>query len=155
MKAKEFTKPLEEKEIVEIVPAIAATVGRVGAQMGSAAAKAGAKMGTQAMKMGAKTGANLAKGIGKQAVNSIAKAQSSIAKSILKKGNTLTLPQQGGSGEAEFDIDDVSGDSVVLKNPKPKPGEPNAFVYSKKDLDQVVKSKADQAVNTPQAKKVV
>ena len=51
MKAKEFTKPLEEKEIVEIVPAIAATVGRVGAQMGSAAAKAGAKMGTQAMKM--------------------------------------------------------------------------------------------------------
>ena len=34
MKAKEFTKPLEEKEIVEIVPAIAATVGRVGAQMG-------------------------------------------------------------------------------------------------------------------------
>ena len=69
--------------------------------------KAGAKMGTQAMKMGAKTGANLAKGIGKQAVSSIAKAQSSIAKSILKKGNTLTLPQQGGSGEAEFDIDDV------------------------------------------------
>ena len=119
MKAKEFTKPLEEKEIVEIVPAIAATVGRVGAQMGSAAAKAGAKMGTQAMKMGAKTGANLAKGIGKQAVSSIAKAQSNIAKSILKKGNTLTLPQQGGSGEAEFDIDDVSGDSVVLKNPKP------------------------------------
>ena len=40
MRAKDFTKPVQEQEIVEVVPALAA-VGRVGAKMGSAAAKAG------------------------------------------------------------------------------------------------------------------
>lgn len=151
MRAKDFTKPVEEEIVVEVVPAIAAAVGRVGASMGSAAAKAGAKLGTKAMGKAA----NVAQGLGKQAVKAIQKSQNDVAQSVLKKGNKLSLPKQGGAGEEEFDIDDVKGDQVILKNPKPGPGEPNAFVYTKKDLDSVVKQKADQAVGTPAAQKVV
>jgi len=75
---------------------------------------------------------------------------------ILKKGSKLAIPTQGGK-ETEFDIDDVKGDMVTLKNPLAKKGEPTAFVYNKKELDQVVKQKADQATggNDPMAGKVV
>ena len=57
MRADEFTKAKQEQQVVEVVPAIAAAVGRVGASMGTAAAKAGMKVATAGMK----TGANLAK----------------------------------------------------------------------------------------------
>jgi len=54
------------------------------------------------------------------------------------------MPTQGPGGrEQEFDIDDVQGDQVILKNPKPQAGEPQSFIYNKKDLDDVVKQKAD------------
>jgi len=140
MRADEFTKAKQEQQVVEIVPAIAAAVGRVGASMGTAAAKAGMKVATAGMK----TGANLAKGAGKAAMKSIGKAQSNITKSILKKGAKLAMPTQGPGGrEQEFDIDDVQGDQVILKNPKPQAGEPQSFIYNKKDLDDVVKQKAD------------
>jgi len=140
MRADEFTKAKQEQQVVEVVPAIAAAVGRVGASMGTAAAKAGMKVATAGMK----TGANLAKGAGKAAMKSIGKAQSNIAKSILKKGAKLAMPTQGPGGrEQEFDIDDVQGDQVILKNPKPQAGEPQSFIYNKKDLDDVVKQKAD------------
>ena len=77
-------------------------------------------------------------------MKSIGKAQANISKSILKKGAKLAMPTQGPGGrEQEFDIDDVQGDQVILKNPKPKAGEPQSFVYNKKDLDDVVKQKAD------------
>ena len=141
MRADEFTKPKQEQQVVEVVPAIAAAVGRVGASMGTAA---GMKVATAGMKAGAKAGANLAKGAGKAAMKSIGKAQANISKSILKKGAKLAMPTQGPGGrEQEFDIDDVQGDQVILKNPKPKAGEPQSFVYNKKDLDDVVKQKAD------------
>ena len=144
MRADEFTKPKQEQQVVEVVPAIAAAVGRVGAQMGTAAAKAGMKVATAGMKAGAKAGANLAKGAGKAAMKSIGKAQANITKSILKKGAKLAMPTAGPGGkEQEFDIDDVQGDQVILKNPKPKAGEPQSFVYNKKELDDVVKQKAD------------
>ena len=144
MRADEFTKPKQEQQVVEVVPAIAAAVGRVGAQMGTAAAKAGMKVATAGMKAGAKAGANLAKGAGKAAMKSIGKAQANITKSILKKGAKLAMPTAGPGGkEQEFDIDDVQGDQVILKNPKPKAGEPQSFVHNKKDLDDVVKQKAD------------
>ena len=57
----------------------------------------------------------------------------------------------------EFDIEDVKGDMVTLKNPLAKKGEPQAFIYNKKELDQVVKQKADQATGgtNPRAGKVV
>lgn len=140
MRADEFTKAKQEQQVVEVVPAIAAAVGRVGASMGTAAAKAGMKVATAGMK----TGANLAKGAGKAAMKSIGKAQSNITKSILKKGAKLAMPTQGPGGkEQEFDIDDVQGDQVILKNPKPQAGEPQSFIYNKKDLDDVVKQKAD------------
>jgi len=64
MRADEFTKAKQEQQVVEVVPAIAAAVGRVGASMGTAAAKAGMKVATAGMK----TGANLAKGAGKAAM---------------------------------------------------------------------------------------
>jgi hypothetical protein len=144
MRADEFIKAKQEQQVVEVVPAIAAAVGRVGAQMGSAAAKAGMKVATAGMKAGAKAGANLAKGAGKAAMGAIGKAQANISKSILQKGAKLAMPTQGPGGkEQEFDIDDVKGDTVILKNPKPQAGEPQSFVYNKKDLDSLVKAKAD------------
>ena len=73
MRAKDFTKPVQEQEIVEVVPALAA-VGRVGAKMGSAAAKAGVKMGAQL----GKVGANKAKGIGTKAVKAVQQAQDKV-----------------------------------------------------------------------------
>ena len=46
---------------------------------------------------------------------------------------------------------------VSEKNPLAKKGEPQAFIYNKKELDQVVKQKADQATGAtnPMAGKVV
>ena len=151
MRAKDFTKPVQEQEIVEVVPALAA-VGRVGAKMGSAAATAGVKMGAQL----GKVGANKAKGIGTKAVKAVQQAQDKVTQAILKKGSKLAIPTQGGK-ETEFDIDDIKGDMVTLKNPLAKKGEPTAFVYTKKELDQVVKQKADQATGgtNPMAGKVV
>ncbi len=151
MRAKEFTSPIKEQEIVEVVPAIGAVAGRVGAKMGSAAAKAGVKMGAQLGKIGA----NAAKGIGAKAVKAVKQAQSKVSQAILKKGKQIAIPTQGGK-ETEFDIDDVKGDTVTLKNPEAKPGEPQAFVYNRKELDSIVKKKADQAVGSnPMAGKVV
>ena len=152
MRANEFIKPKEDGKVVEVVPAIGAAIGRVGAKMGSAAAKAGVKMGAQL----GKVGANKAKGIGQAAVKAVQKAQDKVSKAILKKGSQLAIPTQGGK-ETEFDIDDVKGDQVTLKNPEAKPGEPQAFVYNKKELDQIVKQKADKATGgtNPMAGKVV
>ena len=145
MRAKDFTKPVEKQEVVEVVPAIGAALGRVGAKMGTAAAKAGVKAGAQL----GKVGMNKAKGIGQAAVKAVQKAQDKVSKAILKKGSQLAIPTQGGK-ETEFDIDDVKGDQVTLKNPE-------AFVYNKKDLDQRVKQKADKATGgtNPMAGKVV
>ena len=115
MRANEFIKPKEDGKVVEVVPAIGAAIGRVGAKMGSAAAKAGVKMGAQL----GKVGANKAKGIGQAAVKAVQKAQDKVSKAILKKGSQLAIPTQGGK-ETEFDIDDVKGDQVTLKNPEAK-----------------------------------
>ena len=150
MRANEFIKPKEDGKVVEVVPAIGAAIGRVGAKMGSAAAKAGVRMGAQL----GKVGANKAKGIGQAAVKAVQKAQSKVSNAILKKGSSIAMPMQSGK-ETEFDIDDVKGDMVTLKNPEAKPGEPQAFVYNKKELDSIVKKKADQAAGNSMAGKVV
>ena len=90
MRANEFIKPKEDETVVEVVPAIGAAIGRVGAKMGTAAAKAGVKMGAQL----GKVGANKAKGIGQAAVKAVQKAQNKVSNAILKKGSQIAMPTQ-------------------------------------------------------------
>lgn len=154
MRAKDFInkEPVKEQVVVEIVPAIGMALGRVGSAIGGAVAKVGAKAGAAVAKGVGKVAASTAKSankfaanVGKSAMKQIGQAQDDVVNNVLKKGNKLSLPKQGGAGEEDFDIDDVKGDQVILKNPKPAPGEPNAFVYKKSDLDGIVKQKAQQA----------
>lgn len=141
MRAFEFKNKVDEEQIVEIVPAIAA-IGRVGAKMGSAVAKGAAKVAGQAAKLGSKAGQAAGQKIAKGTANIINKAQQKVTTAVLKKGAELVMPSQGGKEQA-FDIQDVKGDQVTVANPKPKPGEPTAFVYTKKELEPIVKAKAD------------
>ena len=53
--------------------------------------------------------------------------------------------------EEEFDIVDVKGDEVTLKNPGPKKGEPQAFIFKKDELDAIVKAKADKVTQSDPA----
>lgn len=143
---------LTEEQLDEILPAIAAVGGAVargaaavGGAVARGAAKGGAKLGQAAAKMGAqaakKVGAAAvqgAKGVGKGLAQKVAaKNAAALAKAVLKKGETLPMPSQGG-GEEEFKIDDVKGDEVTLANPKPKPGEPIKTVHKQKDLDPII-----------------
>ena len=141
---------LTEEQLDEVLPAIVGTIGRVGAKMGTAALKTGARTvagaANAAVKGVGKVAqgvSNMAKKIGNTATNKVINKASDQATKVasnqlLKKGNKLPAPTQGG-GEAEFEIDRVQGQEVTLKNPKPKPGEPNKIVYQKKDLDPVIK----------------
>ena len=141
---------LTEEQLDEILPAIVGTVGRVGAAMGSAAAKGAVKaVGTVANGVAkgvgqvAKTVDNTTKAAGKQLGNKVVQKAANSAtqaaqKQLLKRGNKIPAPTQGG-GEAEFEIDTVKGQEVTLKNPKPKPGEPQKITYSKQDLDPIIK----------------
>ena len=140
MRAYEFKKPIDEAKIVEIIPAISGAIGRVGTAMGSNAAQgagAAAKMGQQGNKAQA-VGSKVAKGT----ASAIEKGQQKVTQAVLKKGSQLAIPTTGGK-EQEFDIDDVKGDEVTLKNPMPKKGEPQACIYKKGELDAIVKAKAD------------
>ena len=141
MRAFEFKNKVEEEQIVEIVPAIAA-VGRVGAKMGSAVAKGAGQVAGKAADLGAKAGKGIGQKIAKGTAGVIKKAQQKVAGAVLKKGASLSMPSQGGK-EQEFSIQDVKGDQVTVANPKPKPGEPTAFIYTKKELDPIIKAKAD------------
>ena len=145
MRAYEFKKPIDEAKIVEIVPAIGNAVGRVGQAMGGAAAQgagAAAAMGKDTNKA-QQVGDKVAKG----AATAIQKGQDKVASAILKKGSQLAVPTQGGK-EEEFDIVNVDGDEVTLKNPNPKTGEPQGFIYKKDELDAIVKAKADKVAGS-------
>jgi hypothetical protein len=153
MRAYEFKKPIEEMKIIEVVPAINTSGGRVGQPMGGAAHQAGHMAGDAATggatgNLAAKVGGKVEKGTEKD----IKKAQQQITKSILQKGSQIAIPTQGGK-EQEFNIDDVDGDQVTLTNPNPKAGEPKAFVYAKGALDKIVKAKADQMTQDPHTSK--
>ena len=143
MRAEDFTKPVKEEQVLEVVPAIGAAMGRVGAKMGTAAAQAGVKAGAQL----GKVGKGVAKNIGGAAVKAVKAAQDKVSKAILKKGSQIAIPTASGK-ETEFNIDDVKGDMVTLANPETKPGEPKAFIYNKKELDSIVKQKADAAAKS-------
>ena len=138
MRAKDFTKPVQEKKIIEMIPKL--DVGRVGTPMGA---------GDKAATYGAAKGQGSPK-VDPATLKTIKTAQDKVTKKILRKGSQLSLPTQGGK-ETEFDIDDVKGDMVTLTNPMSKKGEPSGFVYDKKSLEKVVKAKADKAVGNNNA----
>lgn len=130
MRFNEFKHPVKEEEITEFAPVIAGAVGaasRVGAKMGSAVAKGVKVVGDK---------------IAKSTTSIIQKAQDKVAGAVLKKGANIVMPATDGKQHA-FDIQDVKGDQVTVANPKAKPGDPNAFVYTKKELEPMVKAKAD------------
>ena len=160
---------LTEEQLDEILPAIAAGVARAGMAIGGAALRGGAALARGAAKGGAalargaaKGGAALARGTGRVGAKmgqSVAqgtkastrkagqkagqKAMSAAQKQLLKRGEKLVMPTDTpGSKPAEFEIDSVKGDEVVINNPKPKPGEPLKTVYKKKDLDPIIKQQA-------------
>ena len=91
MRAYEFKNPIKEMKIVEVVPAINISGGRVGQPMGGAAHAAGHQAGQAATggaggNVAAKVGGKVERGTEK----SVKKAQSQIAKSV--SYTHLTLP---------------------------------------------------------------
>ena len=96
MRAYEFTKPIEEAKVVEIVPTneatpnLGAVAGRVGQAMGDLASKgagAAAAMG-QTLNKAKQVGSKVAK----SAKAAIKKGQDKVASAILKKGSQLAIP---------------------------------------------------------------
>ena len=103
MRAYEFTKPIEEAKVVEIVPTneatpnLGAVAGRVGQAMGDLASKgagAAAAMG-QTLNKAKQVGSKVAK----SAKAAIKKGQDKVASAILKKGSQLAIPTDGGKEE--------------------------------------------------------
>ena len=149
---------LTEEQLDEILPAIAAGVARAGMAIGGAALRGGAALARGAAKggaalargtgrVGAKMGQSVAQGTKastrKAGQKAGQKAMSAAQKQLLKRGEKLVMPTDTpGSKPAEFEIDSVKGDEVVINNPKPKPGEPLKTVYKKKDLDPIIKQQA-------------
>lgn len=157
LKIKERYPHLSEEQLDEILPALGAVAGKIGAgaaKLGAKAVGAGVKaagrVGAQMGKAVAKGAANMAKGAVKgagqmakgaanKAMTKVAnKAVGQMAQQILKPGATLPMPDQQGK-EQEFEIDNVKGTEITLKNPKPKPGEPIKTVHDKKDLEPIIK----------------
>ena len=60
----------------------------------------------------------------------------------IKAGQTIKLPAQTTTGkpgpQKPFKITKVKGDEVEIKNPMPKPGEPDKVTYKMKDLEGVL-----------------
>lgn len=151
MKFNEFEKPakqrvaerneMTEEQLDEILPAIAGIargVGNVAAKAAGGIAKAGAKVGAAAAKKVGAAAVQGAKGVGQGLAKKVAaKNAQALAKAVLKKGSSLAMPVDGGKVQ-DFEIDDLKGDEVTLKNPKPKPGEPIKTVHKTKELDPII-----------------
>ena len=133
---------LTEEQLDEIIPAIAGIArgaATLGAKAAGGIAKAGAKVGAAAAKKVGAAAVKGAQGVGKGLAKKVAQKNSkALAKAVLKKGQSLPMPTDGGK-TADFKIDDLKGDEVTLTNPKPKPGEPIKTVHVKKDLDPIIK----------------
>lgn len=66
-------------------------------------------------------------------------ATQELKKNLLKKGTRLPLPTTDPSNKVtDFEVDKVQGDEIVLKNPKPKPGDPVKTTHKIKDLDPAI-----------------
>ena len=132
---------MTEEQLDEIIPAIAG-IARGAATLGAKAdggiAKAGAKVGAAAAKKVGAAAVKGAQGVGKGLAKKVAQKNSkALAKAVLKKGQALPMPVDGGK-TADFKIDDLKGDEVTLTNPKPKPGEPIKTVHKTKELDPII-----------------
>ncbi len=137
MRFNEFNKKVNEEQLDEIIPAIGAVAG-VAAKAATGIAKAGAKVGAQAAKKVGAAAVKGAEGVGKGLAKKVAtKNAKALAKAVLKKGQSLPMPTDGGK-TADFKIDDLKGDEVTLTNPKPKPGEPIKTVHKTKELDPII-----------------
>jgi hypothetical protein len=132
---------MTEEQLDEVLPAIARAAGAVGGMAAKAAggiAKAGARAGAAAAKKVGAAAVQGAQGVGKGlAKKVVAKNAQALAKAVLKKGSKLPMPTDNGKVQ-DFQIDDLKGDEVTLKNPKPKPGEPIKTVHKTKELDPVI-----------------
>lgn len=142
MRFNEFKdKRVDEEQLDEIIPAIAGIArgaATLGAKAAGGIAKAGAKAGASAAKKVGAAAVKGAQGVGKGLAKKVAaKNAQALAKAVLKKGQSLPMPTDGGK-TADFKIDDLKGDEVTLTNPKPKPGEPIKTVHKTKELDPII-----------------
>jgi len=68
-------------------------------------------------------------------------ASQELKRKLVKPGSKIPLPTDEPNNKVtDFEVDNVKGDEVVLKNPKPKPGEPLKTTHKMKDLDPVIKN---------------
>jgi hypothetical protein len=112
--------------------------GQLGAQAAQAGVQAVKKIGAAAVQGATSTGKGLAKKIADKNAEAMAHA-------LLKKGAKLPIPTDTpGNRPEEFEVDDVKGDEVTLKNPKPKPGEPAKTVHKTKELDPIIQNIVNQ-----------
>jgi len=142
MRFNEFKdKKVDEEQLDEIIPAIAGIArgaATLGAKAAGGIAKAGAKVGAAAAKKVGAAAVQGAQGVGKGLAKKVAaKNATALAKAVLKKGQSLPIPSEGGKVQ-DFEIDDLKGDEVTLSNPKPKPGEPIKTVHKTKELDPII-----------------
>ena len=152
-KAREMYPHLTEEQLDEILPAIGAA-GKIAAKGAMAAGRVGAKMGTQAAKAIGKGMAKGAKAVGRAAGNMAKQTAGNVKNKVLNKiqqraagqamnkllkpGTTIPMPTK--DGEEDFEIQKAQGKEITLKPKKnPKPGDPIATVHNKKDLEPILK----------------
>ena len=153
MKLNEF---LNEEQLDEILPALGAIAGRaiVGAAakgaargvaktVGGIAGRVTGAAASNAMSNKLKTSSAPSMPANSQTTKAVdqakAQADQQIKQQLLKKGNKLPLPTKGPSPKPQdFEIDDVRGNEVTLKNPNPQPGEPLKTIHKKQDLDPAI-----------------
>jgi hypothetical protein len=140
---------LTEEQLDEVLPAVAAAVGKVAGGAAKMAGKAavgvakaagnvGMKMAKGAVQAAGKATKGAVQSMAQKAAGKVAqKAQGQMAQAILKPGAKLPMPGADGK-EQEFEVDNVKGAEVTLKNPQPKTGEPIKTVHNKKDLDPII-----------------
>lgn len=155
MKANEFVKQAEnrvdERRTDEVLPAIGMAARAGASALGKVASKTAKTVGTMAQQAAQKVGAKAVQGAqsaGKSMAQKVAqKATQQMTQQILKKGSKLPIPtQKPGAAPKEFEIDDIQGDEVTLKNPdaRLKPEEPEKMVYKKQDLDTIIQNLSQQ-----------
>ena len=117
--------------------------GRVGAKMGTQAAKAIGKGMAKGAKAVGRAAGNMAKqtagNVKNKVLNKIQqKAAGQAMNKLLKPGTTIPMPTK--DGEEDFEIQKAQGKEITLKPKKnPKPGDPIATVHDKKDLEPILK----------------
>lgn len=74
-----------------------------------------------------------------------------IDRQLLKPGKKIPLPINPNQ-EKDFEIDKVDNTTVTLKDPKPKPGQPELTTLKKSELNPVVTNllRRQKAFTTPQ-----